>query len=811
MTRIVCPSCGAIYQVAEEFMGKKLVCHHCQARLLWTSAGVEVIEAPVTTFPQPEPTELVAELQPEEPDVLDEPEPPAEEAEPPADEPEPPMEPAPPMPRHVRYRKQPKSLVMPILVIALTALVTLGVVVCAVVLLVMGLSGSDRNQAGRGHPPAPMPTFMAPTEPWPGGVPGGPPVDANEKADFTVASVEKIGMVSYQPAGPIAETTADAAPRSTNQPTPEFVRRVKQASVFIRVNRRDGAGTGSGFFCLEPGLIITNAHVVGMLRPSDPPPNKIEVTLNSGEANAKELTARVVAVDRVNDLAALRVEPSGSTLPPPFSLYPSSQLIETQSVFVAGFPRVSELGTSLSVGTGSIAALRKDAGRMRKVQVNGNMQPGNSGGPVFDTHGRVVGVSASILGQTGINFAVPTEFINDLVYGGVERLVVFPPVTMEASTRLPVLVRISDALLRVNDVEVESWVGRAGEPRPPSFEKPTPEDGDGEIQRTKLATARSRGQITARGMVPIPKLTNGQVVYLRVVLPSATGKTRWFTAVPHRPAKAQVRTMEAPVAKAADAVTVACRTQLRVQIPGGELSISPLGLYHEHHFVMPPGGDKDPTKVRYLQFNIGARANDLPLPMGQVQQFLQNSAAMGAALVHRMDLKTLSEPAKMRLGGVVDYALQLAAIRQLNLPSDGAPLGTQWTTKMALPFSVLIGRIELKDLVVGCTSLGTDNGEGGSGDLLVELVGEIRTQQDLPGIGWMRGLARLDPQTGRVRSLQIAADVEVENFLPQGVPLVVNGRPAVGISMFLNGRVEYLVEHGPAAAAPTPPAGDGGP
>jgi S1-C subfamily serine protease len=459
MTRIVCPSCGAVYQLAAEFMGKKLVCHRCQARLLWTEQGVEVVEVAVPTLPHGERTELVAELQFEDAQAADETDPADEAAAAPTDEAESP--PLPPRPRPIRSRQKPKSLVMPILIISLTALVTLGVVICAVVLLVMGLSGSDKNQLGRGFPLPPVPT-EAPPGPWPGPgeMPGGPPVDAGEKADFTVATVEKIGLVSYQPAGPMNEGVVDAQLRTASQPTPEFVRRVKQGSVFIRVNRREGAGTGSGFFCLEPGLIITNAHVVGMLRPSDPPPTKIEVTLNSGEANAKELTARVVAVDRVNDLAALRVEPGGAALPAPFSLFPSSQLIETQAVFVAGFPRVSELGTSLSVGTGSVAALRKDAGQMRKVQVNGNMQPGNSGGPVFDTQGRVVGVSAAILGQTGINFAVPTEFINDLIYGGVDRLLVFPPVKVEGAARLPVLVRISDALLRVNEVEVESWVGR---------------------------------------------------------------------------------------------------------------------------------------------------------------------------------------------------------------------------------------------------------------------------------------------------------------------------------------------------------------
>lgn len=811
MARIVCPACAAVYQLSEEYMGKKLVCHQCQSRLIWTAAGVSVVEQAVEAF-QPSTSggrELLVDVQFDEtPDDSHNPEARAVADEGGARNSEAALTRGPHSP-YARHRRR-RSLAIPIAIFATTALVCLGVVAFAIILLVMGLSKSDRQPTEpvvfTGTVPGHSPEEMGWME---GGPSGMPPPNSAEKADFFLTSVEKLGMVSFQPAGPIQSVGTDVLPQTASQPTPEFIRRLKQASVFIRVNRREGTGTGSGFFCLEPGLVVTNAHVVGMVRPSDPPPTKVEITLNSGEANAVELPARVIGVDRINDLAVLRIEnrPGGAQLPSPFGLFPSSQLLETQQVFVAGFPRANELGTSLSVSTASVAALRKDAGRMRRVQVNGNMQPGNSGGPVFDNQGRVVGVSAAILGQTGINFAVPTEFIHDLVYGGVERLVVFPVVNTDDGPRIPVLVRLTDALGRIAQVEVESWVGQAGNEYPPALDKPEPREGDTSLTTNKLTLTRNRGQISARGYIPVPAVGKGQSLFLRVVLPSATGKTRWYAAVPCQLTSAGDQPpLPLPRDEEPEAVSIACRSQFRIHIPGGELSLSPLGFFHEHRFIRQPGAEKDPSKVKYERFQIGARANDVPLPLFQMHQILMASAGYGAVLQQKMDLSALKQGDRYRLGSVADIAHTLANLQTLNLPAEGTTFGTQWNLRWPLPFSALIGRVELREVVISCRSLGTD--PAGSGDVLVELSSEVKVQHDLPAVGWLRGLARVVPPSGRIRALQLAADLEVENFVPQGVPITLNERPAMGVALFLNGRVEYLVERSSAVKA-EPPPGDG--
>ena len=89
-------------------------------------------------------------------------------------------------------------------------------------------------------------------------------------------------------------------------------------------------------------------------------------------------------------------------------------LQETQQVYVFGFPFGADLGKEITVSQSSVSSLRweTETGVLAKVQVNGGMQPGNSGGPVVDAYGNVIGVAVSVLRFTQINFAVPGDQIH---------------------------------------------------------------------------------------------------------------------------------------------------------------------------------------------------------------------------------------------------------------------------------------------------------------------------------------------------------------------------------------------------------------
>src|SRR5262249_34452518 len=142
---------------------------------------------------------------------------------------------------------------------------------------------------------------------------------------------------------------------------PEVLERVKKATVYLRVTIDGNNVTrGSGCFAVEPGVVLTNAHVLGMLVGRTRRPQKVEVVLNSGQGDERTLSAQILEVDRSSDLAVLRV--SGSNLPEPLAVLEAKNLQETQQVYVCGFPLGVTLGKEISVRKSAVASLRKENG-----------------------------------------------------------------------------------------------------------------------------------------------------------------------------------------------------------------------------------------------------------------------------------------------------------------------------------------------------------------------------------------------------------------------------------------------------------------
>lgn len=172
---------------------------------------------------------------------------------------------------------------------------------------------------------------------------------------------------------------------------PVVVERVKFGTVLIRVE----GGEGSGFF-LRDELVVSNAHVVG------PPGTHARVVLDSGTRGGKTVWGTVVAEDAERDLALLHVPGHpGRAL----SLVTDAGTRETMEVVAVGFPRGSEralVGVSVdppvSLRPGAVTSLyRDDAAALLMIEHNANMQQGNSGGPLVDAQGQVVGVNVAVL------------------------------------------------------------------------------------------------------------------------------------------------------------------------------------------------------------------------------------------------------------------------------------------------------------------------------------------------------------------------------------------------------------------------------
>src|SRR5262249_16725992 len=154
-----------------------------------------------------------------------------------------------------------------------------------------------------------------------------------------------------------------------------------------------------------------NAHVLGMLRPESQKPKKVEVVINSGEKDERTLPGQVLGVDPDSDLGLLLVR--GKDLPEPLKVDEHKPLQETDPVFLFGYRFGKELGKNVTVSKSAISSLRKDdSGQvLKKIQVDGGMNPGNSGGPVIVPSGEVVGVAVSGIKNSNINFAVPARSV----------------------------------------------------------------------------------------------------------------------------------------------------------------------------------------------------------------------------------------------------------------------------------------------------------------------------------------------------------------------------------------------------------------
>ena len=244
---------------------------------------------------------------------------------------------------------------------------------------------------------------------------------ASKRSLIVKSAQELLSVLGYMPGradgilGPLTNAAITAFKEDQNLPTElsidenllvELQKQVRKESNAEAANSASLepmlSGTGTGFFVTE-NTLVTNQHVIeGCAYVSDSQNNKLDI----------------IAVDRLNDLAILKSQEPNDNF-----IYLSEDPVLGQTVYVAGFPYNFE---TLNFTTGAVSALVGPEKNITQFQLTAPIQPGNSGGPILNTWGSLVGVTfariddVSVLEQSGtipqnINYGIKHDVVRDML------------------------------------------------------------------------------------------------------------------------------------------------------------------------------------------------------------------------------------------------------------------------------------------------------------------------------------------------------------------------------------------------------------
>ena len=174
-------------------------------------------------------------------------------------------------------------------------------------------------------------------------------------------------------------------------------------------------GSGSGFIISPDGYVMTNNHVIQDF-------DKVEVTLTNGDS----FSAQVVGTDPSIDLALLKIDPQGAQLPT-LPLGDSSRLRVGEWVIAIGNPYEFDQTVTVGVVSGKerrVPLPNTDPGVVSFIQTDAAINLGNSGGPLLDASGNVIGINTAIRRQNfaeGIGFALPINQVSAVVQQLIEQ------------------------------------------------------------------------------------------------------------------------------------------------------------------------------------------------------------------------------------------------------------------------------------------------------------------------------------------------------------------------------------------------------
>lgn len=492
-----CPQCHASFPVSAELLGKKMRCRGCQAVFIGTASPAKVVAgagggtATVTR-----------------PDVA-----------------------ARPTTRPVAHAKSGDKSTMFAFIGIGTAVALMAAITVWALFLREGFGSSGTPDSG-----------------------GGPvtkiKINESVKDETSVVKTDKDQLKEVTKSEPTRPKISVASFVDTPKNLPYRIEpmteeRVKKSAAWIKVGGDDGGGFGSGWVA-EPGIVITNAHVVGMKDPSAPAPGFVRVIFDSGLKTERNFEAKILGLDRENDLCVLRIE--GENLPDPIPIARSAEMVEGQHLYVVGFPRgnmvakifaddKTTLETTVKVRQSTVVGrMPTKTGSIKLVQIEGGADPGNSGSGIVDTGGHIRLIHVMGYGPA-LKFSIPSEYAVYLLQGRMLRLVPSQPAMIDGAVKQQLTGWVADPMKRIKAVALDLWVGNSSQRfRPPSETEPTPQSGDGPRVTVNMAydpeqTVAIGASREAKGEWTMPELGDGQVYWVQPRYTGNDGKVRWGDAV----------------------------------------------------------------------------------------------------------------------------------------------------------------------------------------------------------------------------------------------------------------------------------------
>jgi putative serine protease PepD len=213
-------------------------------------------------------------------------------------------------------------------------------------------------------------------------------------------------------------TRRDVAATSTSLSATQIYQRDSTGVVAIKVVTAEGEDEGTGIVLNDKGLILTNDHVVK---------GATSITIDASGSSKTTRSAELVGEESNEDLALIKVDPAGLGLKP-LALVSSSSAQVGDAVYAIGNP----YGLEETLTRGIVSALGReieapDGGKITgAIQTDAALNPGNSGGPLLNEEGDVIGVNSQIAseastaggsqpGSTGVGFAISSNTVAQAV------------------------------------------------------------------------------------------------------------------------------------------------------------------------------------------------------------------------------------------------------------------------------------------------------------------------------------------------------------------------------------------------------------